>query len=64
MELENIIDEFLNAYAHIYLENGAYVNKNYDLVFDRKEHNKLFGHGYYLPHYKDWLLENAEIRIK
>jgi hypothetical protein len=64
MEVENIIDDFLNSHVHIYLDDGVYVNKNYNLVFNKEEHDKLFKHGYYRPDYKDWLLKNSKLRIE
>lgn len=62
MTLEEVIDIFINSHCHIYLSTGAYVNKDYELVFNKIEHDKLFSYGYYVPDYKEWLKENAELK--
>ena len=61
MNLKQAVDKFVDACVHIYTETGAYVDKDYDLEFDREEHNRLFSGIYHIPDYKDWLAANAKL---
>lgn len=64
MNLKEAIDQFFDNPVHNYLENGCYINKDYQLQFDKKEQEKLFSNGYYIPSYKKWLMKNSILIYK
>lgn len=64
MNLKEAIDKFVDSPVHIYLDNGCYVTRDYKLQFDKKEHDKLFSNGHYIPTYKKWLIENSILIYK
>jgi len=45
--------------VHIFTDWGVYVKGGWGLKFNKDEYNRLFGHGYYLPTEKKWLMKNA-----
>lgn len=59
MTIIEAIQEHQQSNAHIFTEWGIYVGGGWGLKFNRDEYDKLFGHGYYLPSEKKWLLKNA-----
>ena len=61
MNLKQAVNKFIDACVHIYTEAGAYVDEEYDLEFDKAEHDRLFSGIYYIPDYRDWLTENAKL---
>ncbi len=61
MNLKEAVDKFVDACVHIYTETGAYVDEEYNLEFDKTEHDRLFSGIYYIPDYRDWLMENAKL---
>jgi hypothetical protein len=62
MTLKEAVNKFVDSGVHFHLINGAFVDKDHRLIFDKEEHDRLFSSGYYIPSYKKWLIENAELK--
>lgn len=61
-DIKKLVKDFSNKKARVLLNNGCYINKNHDLIFDKDEYNKLFEHGHYIPKWEKWLIDNSKIR--
>jgi hypothetical protein len=62
--LEQAVDEFDKSCCIWLNEDGASASSDADLVFNRAEYDEKFGSGYWRPTRKQWLLDNAQVRMK
>lgn len=58
------VEGVINSRGTLFLENGIFIDREHTLVFDKKEHDKKFSSGYYIPHYQEWLNENSEVTFE
>jgi hypothetical protein len=61
LTVEEAVEKFANKNFRTFTADGCIVDKYTKLKFDRWEYNRRFNGGYYIPTWKQWLIENSTV---
>ena len=61
LTVEEAVEKFANKNFRTFTSDGCIVDKYTKLKFDRWEYNRRFNGGYYIPTWKQWLIENSAV---
>jgi hypothetical protein len=61
LTVEEAVEKFAKKSFRTFTHDGCIVDKYTKLKFDKWEYNRRFNGGYYIPTWKQWLIENSTV---